>query len=54
VYKRQALFLAQAIDDSGDLDKALQTWQRQQLAEGKRMADWGVSMGNRIMGITPS
>jgi len=51
---RNALFLAQAIDDSGDLDKALQTWQRQQLAEGQRMADWGVSMGNRIMGITSS
>ena len=51
---RNALFLAQAIDDSGDLDKALQTWQRQQLAEGKRMRDWGVNMGNRIMGITPS
>ena len=51
---RNALFLAQAIDDSGDLDKALQTWQSQQLAEGRRMGDWGVSMGNRIMGITPS
>jgi 2-polyprenyl-6-methoxyphenol hydroxylase-like FAD-dependent oxidoreductase len=51
---RNALFLAQAIDDIGDLDKALQAWQSQQLAEGRRMGDWGVCMGNRIMGITPS
>ena len=51
---RNALFLAQAIDNIGDLDKALQAWQKQQLAEGWRMGDWGVSMGNRIMGITPS
>ena len=48
---RNALALAQAIDDIGDLDKALLAWQQQQLAEGKRMGDWGVSMGNRIMGI---
>jgi len=48
---RNALTLAQAIDDVGDIDKALLAWQRQQLAEGKRMGDWGVSMGNRIMGI---
>ena len=49
---RNALSLAQVIDDTGDLDKGLLVWQQQQLAEGKRMGDWGVSMGNRIMGIT--
>ena len=48
---RNALSLAQAIDDIGDIDKGLQVWQKLQLAEGKRMADWGVSMGDRIMGI---
>lgn len=48
---RNALSLAQAIDDIGDIDKGLQVWQQLQLAEGKRMADWGVSMGDRIMGI---
>ena len=48
---RNALSLAQSIDAVGDIDKALLAWQKQQLAEGKRMADWGVSMGNRIMGI---
>lgn len=49
---RNALALAQAIEDIGDIDKALLAWQRLQLAEGKRMGDWGVSMGNRIMGIS--
>ncbi|MBD9610440.1 FAD-dependent monooxygenase [Pseudomonas sp. PDM02] len=48
---RNALSLAQAIDDIGDIDKGLLIWQQLQLAEGKRMADWGVSMGDRIMGI---
>jgi 2-polyprenyl-6-methoxyphenol hydroxylase-like FAD-dependent oxidoreductase len=48
---RNALSLAQAIDDVGDIDKALLVWQKQQLAEGSRMGDWGVRMGNRIMGI---
>ena len=48
---RNALSLAQVIDDVGDIDKALLVWQKQQLAEGNRMGDWGVSMGNRIMGI---
>lgn len=51
---RNALSLAQAFDEIGDIDKALLVWQQQQLAEGKRMGDWGVSMGNRIMRITPS
>lgn len=37
---RNALSLAQAIDDIGDLDNALLAWQQQQLAEGKRMGDW--------------
>jgi 2-polyprenyl-6-methoxyphenol hydroxylase-like FAD-dependent oxidoreductase len=48
---RNAMFLAQALDDSADLDKALLAWEKQQLTEGKRMVDWGVRMGNRIMGI---
>jgi 2-polyprenyl-6-methoxyphenol hydroxylase-like FAD-dependent oxidoreductase len=51
---RNALSLAQAIDGKGDIDAALLVWQQQQLAEGKRMGDWGVSMGNRIMGIAQS
>ncbi|WP_223488946.1 FAD binding domain-containing protein [Pseudomonas sp. A-RE-19] len=49
---QNARSLAQAIDDIGDIDTALQVWQQQQLAEGQRMGEWGVSMGNRIMGIT--
>ncbi|MHC8285763.1 FAD binding domain-containing protein [Pseudomonas sp. XS1P51] len=49
---RNALTLAQAISDVDDIDSALLVWQQQQLAEGKRMGDRGVSMGNRIMGIT--
>ncbi|EPJ87573.1 hypothetical protein CFII64_07110 [Pseudomonas sp. CFII64] len=51
---RNALCLAQAIDDIGDIDKALLVWEQQQLGEGKRMGEWGVSMGNRIMGIPRS
>ncbi|WP_248767244.1 hypothetical protein [Pseudomonas sp. MWU12-2345] len=46
-----ALALAQALDGKTDLDAALKAWQRQQLVEGRRMGEWGVRMGNRIMGI---
>ncbi|WP_242487926.1 hypothetical protein [Pseudomonas sp. TH31] len=48
---RNALSMAQAIEGKDDIDAALLAWQQQQLAEGKRMGDWGVSIGNRIMGI---
>ncbi|APC18797.1 hypothetical protein BLL42_24960 [Pseudomonas frederiksbergensis] len=46
-----ALALAQALDGKTDLDAALHAWQHQQLDEGGRMGEWGVRMGNRIMGI---
>lgn len=46
-----ALALAKHIQRYSDLDQALGRWQQQQLLEGTRMCDWGVSMGNRIMGI---
>ncbi|MCW8277255.1 FAD-dependent monooxygenase [Pseudomonas sp. PCH199] len=51
---QNALSLAQAINGKGGIDAALVVWQQEQLSEGKRMGDWGVSMGNRIMGITQS
>lgn len=46
-----ALALAGALVGKTDLDAALQVWQRQQLVEGRRMGEWGVRMGNEIMGI---
>jgi 2-polyprenyl-6-methoxyphenol hydroxylase-like FAD-dependent oxidoreductase len=46
-----ALALAQTLDGKTDLDAALHAWQQQQLDEGRRMGEWGVRMGNRIMGI---
>jgi 2-polyprenyl-6-methoxyphenol hydroxylase-like FAD-dependent oxidoreductase len=49
-----ALALAEALKANDDLDAALRVWQRQQLLEGARMSDWGVQMGNRIMGIVPN
>jgi len=49
-----ALALVQAFQGSDDLDDALFTWQQRQLIEGARMNDWGVQMGNRIMGIAQS
>jgi 2-polyprenyl-6-methoxyphenol hydroxylase-like FAD-dependent oxidoreductase len=48
-----AVALAQALKHQPDLHKALAAWQRDQLREGAQMVDWGISMGNRIMGIDP-
>jgi 2-polyprenyl-6-methoxyphenol hydroxylase-like FAD-dependent oxidoreductase len=49
-----ALALVQALKNGGDLDAALLVWQQRQLLEGARMSDWGMEMGNRIMGIAQS
>lgn len=49
-----ALGLVQALQSVDDLDDALSAWQQRQLIEGARMSDWGVQMGNRIMGIAQS
>lgn len=49
-----ALALARALQRQPDLAQALKTWQREQLLEGARMVDWGISMGNRIMDIKQS
>ncbi len=35
-----------------DIDAALSRWERDQLISGRLMSDWGVRMGNRLMGIT--
>ncbi|MFS2158528.1 FAD binding domain-containing protein [Pseudomonas sp. Pseusp122] len=49
-----ALALVQAFKNAGDLDAALLAWQQRQLLEGARMSEWGMEMGNRIMGIVQS
>lgn len=50
-----ALSLAKALQPSGtDIDGALSDWQTQQLREGTRMTEWGMHMGDRIMGISSS
>jgi 2-polyprenyl-6-methoxyphenol hydroxylase-like FAD-dependent oxidoreductase len=49
-----ALALVQAFKGAGDLDAALLAWQQRQLLEGARMSEWGMEMGNRIMGIVQS
>lgn len=48
-----AVALAQALNHQSDVRKALDTWQHDQLRDGGQMVDWGISMGNRIMGIDP-
>jgi len=30
------------------------TWQHDRLTQGARMTEWGINMGNRIMGIAQS
>lgn len=47
-----AVTLAQTIASAVQLDQALRSWEQNQLLEGIRMTDWGISMGNRIMSIT--
>jgi 2-polyprenyl-6-methoxyphenol hydroxylase-like FAD-dependent oxidoreductase len=46
-----ALTLARALRGQTDIHQALDRWQRDQVPDGVRMVDWGVSMGNQIMGI---
>ncbi|MXN30511.1 FAD binding domain-containing protein [Delftia sp. CH05] len=47
-----ALALAQALQPAGiDIDAALSDWQNGQLREGIGMTEWGMNMGDRIMGI---
>jgi 2-polyprenyl-6-methoxyphenol hydroxylase-like FAD-dependent oxidoreductase len=46
-----AVALAQAIASNANLDHALHLWQQDQFADGMRMTEWGVDMGNRIMNI---
>ncbi|WP_183031185.1 FAD binding domain-containing protein [Cupriavidus sp. UME77] len=49
-----AVSLAVALADAQDLDAALMSWQHDRLEEGARMTEWGINMGNRIMGIAQS
>jgi 2-polyprenyl-6-methoxyphenol hydroxylase-like FAD-dependent oxidoreductase len=50
-----ALSLAQALHLGGsDIDQALAGWQMRQLREGIDMTEWGMNMGDRIMGIPRS
>lgn len=53
---QNALALAQALKDvtPKDLDGALADWQEWQLREGTGMTEWGMAMGDRIMGIRRS
>lgn len=46
-----AVSLAGALAHAQDLDAALTSWQQDRLTEGTRMTEWGISMGDRIMGI---
>ena len=47
-----ALSLARSLQSAGtDIDAALADWQTRQLREGVGMTEWGMHMGNRIMGI---
>ncbi|MDE3246996.1 MAG: FAD binding domain-containing protein [Acidobacteriota bacterium] len=50
-----ALSLAQALHPAGsDIDEALADWQTRQLRAGVGMTEWGMQMGDRIMGIPRS
>jgi 2-polyprenyl-6-methoxyphenol hydroxylase-like FAD-dependent oxidoreductase len=50
-----AVALARALRASPlDVPQALARWQATQLAEGRGMTDWGMSIGDRIMGIERS
>lgn len=47
-----AVELARALQPAGvDIDAALVEWQASQLRDGIAMTEWGMSMGDRIMGI---
>lgn len=49
-----AVSLARAVAGTRDLDGALAAWQQDRLAQGIQMTQWGICMGNRIMGIAQS
>ncbi|WP_078200249.1 FAD binding domain-containing protein [Cupriavidus necator] len=49
-----AVSLARAVAGAQDLDGALASWQQDRLAQGMQMTQWGIGMGNRIMGIGQS
>lgn len=50
-----ALALAKALHPAGsNIDHALSDWQTWQLREGIGMTEWGMNMGDRIMGIPRS
>ncbi|WP_324291627.1 hypothetical protein [Cupriavidus sp. D39] len=46
-----AVTLARVLDGETDLARALRIWQQDQLTQGMQMSQWGIGMGNRIMGI---
>ncbi|WP_254615372.1 hypothetical protein [Cupriavidus basilensis] len=47
-----AAALARALQAGGErIDDALVVWDRSQWAEDKRLAQWGISLGRRIMGV---
>jgi len=46
-----AVTLAKVLANHSDIDQGLRLWERHQLNEGNAMSDWGIDMGNRIMGI---
>lgn len=47
-----AVALARALQAGGDrIDDALALWDRSQWAADKRLAEWGISLGRRIMGV---
>ncbi|MCY0852590.1 FAD-dependent monooxygenase [Cupriavidus sp. D39] len=48
-----AVALAKALANSSNVLAArLAAWEQEQIAGGMRMTNWGIRMGNRIMGIT--
>ena len=50
-----ALTLATALQSAdSDIDAALSRWQAEQLSQGIGMTEWGMNIGDRIMGIPRS
>ena len=47
-----AVTLAKALAENSQIEEGLRRWERTQMDDGVRMSDWGVDMGNRIMGIS--
>ncbi|WP_338524570.1 FAD binding domain-containing protein [Pseudomonas batumici] len=46
-----AVTLAKVLANRSNIDEGLRLWEKHQLNEGNIMSDWGIDMGNRIMGI---